>query len=206
MKKLLSYALVLMMVLAFAVPVLATTADVSMKNLSMTVNYDDTATVGDTVTVTITVTSKSGQNTGYVVVGEEEQEFSLKNNESETYVFNVACDLAGQLDVAVTLAETNGSGKINESKDITITITVLPKPVAFASAAVTSFNPNLQDGNNNNLQFSVEVTLTDGSTYVVNHVESVKGEEKGSKTFDYGDYSVYAAWNDNNWVTACTVI
>ena len=82
-------------------------------------------------------------------------------------------------------------------------------PVAepvFASAEVTSVNTNLQDKNNDNLTFTVTVTLSDGSTYDVDHVESVNGQQKGSTTFDYDEYSVYVAWNDNNKVTFCYVL
>ena len=75
----------------------------------------------------------------------------------------------------------------------------------FQSAKVTSFNKNLQDKNNNNLTFTVTVTLSDGSTYTVNHAEKVNGGQKGNKTFNYGNYKVYAAWNDNNTVTTCEV-
>jgi len=75
----------------------------------------------------------------------------------------------------------------------------------FVKAAVKSFNANLQNGNNGNLKFVVTVTLSDGSTYEVEHTEKVKGGEKGSKTFDYGDYKVSVTWNDNNKVTKCEV-
>ena len=76
----------------------------------------------------------------------------------------------------------------------------------FASAEVTSFNTNLQNANNGNLKFTVTVTLSDGSTYDVDHAENVNGGEKGNKTFVYGDYSVKAVWNDNNKVTSVTVL
>ena len=41
--------------------------------------------------------------------------------------------------------------------------------------------------------------------YTVDHAEKVNGQQKGNKTFDYGDYKVYVAWNDNNKVTTCIV-
>jgi len=82
---------------------------------------------------------------------------------------------------------------------------VVEDPV-FASAIVSAFSDNLQDKGNHNLTFTVTVTLSDGSTSPVFHAEKVNGEEKGNKTFDYGDYSVFVKWNDNNWVTKCEVL
>ena len=82
---------------------------------------------------------------------------------------------------------------------------VVKEEVVFEFAEVASYNSNLQDKNNDNLTFTVTVTMSDGSTYDVEHVESVNGGQKGSKTFDYANYSVYVAWNDNNKVTNCEV-
>jgi|GEM_PF-6746602 len=86
-----------------------------------------------------------------------------------------------------------------------LTVTAQYEHVIFKSAEVISFNKNLQNGNNNNLKFAVRVTMTDGSTYVVDYVENVKGGQKGSKALDYGDYKVSVAWNDNNMVTKCEI-
>jgi len=76
----------------------------------------------------------------------------------------------------------------------------------FVSAEVTSFSKNLQDSNNANLTFSVTVKMSDGSTFIENHAERVNGQESGNKTFTYANYSVYAAWNDNNTVITCKVV
>jgi len=76
----------------------------------------------------------------------------------------------------------------------------------FVSAVVTSFSTNLQNGNNNNFKFSVTVTMSDGSTFVEDHTETINAQQSGSKTFDYANYSVYVAWNDNNTVTTCKVV
>jgi len=83
-----------------------------------------------------------------------------------------------------------------------------PDPVdpEFASAKITSYTQNLQNGNNENLRFVVTITLTDGSTLTVNHAESVNGQQSGSAVFDYGNYQVRAQWNDNNWVTSLSII
>ena len=86
-----------------------------------------------------------------------------------------------------------------------LTVTAKYDLIVVKSAVVTSFIKNLQGGNNNNLKFTVLVTMTDGSTYVVNHVESIKGGQKGSKVFDYGGYAVDVVWNDNNMVTKCEI-
>ena len=80
-----------------------------------------------------------------------------------------------------------------------------PKEPVFVSAEVTWFNRNLQNANNGNLKFTVTVTMSDGSTYDFTHAETVNGGQKGSKTFDYGDYEVSVVWNDNNTVTKCEV-
>ena len=78
--------------------------------------------------------------------------------------------------------------------------------LVFASAKVTSYSTNLQNANNGNLKFTVTVTMSDGSTYDVDHAEKVSGGQKGNKTFNYGDYSVKAVWNDNNNVTSVEVL
>jgi hypothetical protein len=75
----------------------------------------------------------------------------------------------------------------------------------YKTAAVTNVNKNLQGGSNNNLSFTVTVTYTNGTAYTINHAERVNGGQKGNKTFDYGDYTIYVAWNDNNTVTTCEV-
>ena len=72
-------------------------------------------------------------------------------------------------------------------------------------ATVTTFGKNLQDKNNQNLTFTVVITLSDGSQLTVNHAEKVNGQQKGSTTFIYNGYKVYVAWNDNNTVTTCEV-
>jgi hypothetical protein len=84
-------------------------------------------------------------------------------------------------------------------------LVIIPRLVC-ESAVVSSYNKNLQDKNNENLRFTVTVTLSDGSSYDVNHAEKVNGQQKGSKTFVYEGYSVYVAWNDNNTVTTCIVV
>jgi len=88
--------------------------------------------------------------------------------------------------------------ELMEQMDIYATI----KP---PDAVVTSFNKNLQNNNNNNLKFTVTVTVYDGTTFDVNHVERINGQQKGSRTFEYDLYTVYVAWNDNNTVTVCEV-
>ena len=75
----------------------------------------------------------------------------------------------------------------------------------FISAKVTSYNKSLQGGNNNKLIFTVTVVMSDNTVYNVNHEENVKGDQKGSKTFNYDMYKVYVAWNDNNTVTTCEI-
>jgi len=73
------------------------------------------------------------------------------------------------------------------------------------SKDVTSFTANLQGGNNGNLKFVVTITLSDGSAYDIEHAEKINAGQKGSKIFDYGDYRVSVAWNDNNKVTKCEI-
>ena len=87
-----------------------------------------------------------------------------------------------------------------------ITLTAVFEEIYITSAVVKSFNTNLQNKNNNNLEFVVTVTYSDGTAYDVSHAEKVNGGQKGNKTFTYDDYTVYAAWNDNNKVTTCEVI
>jgi hypothetical protein len=84
------------------------------------------------------------------------------------------------------------------SGDLTVT-------AHYKTAAVTSFNKNLQNSGNNNLTFAVTVTFSYGTSYTVSHADKVNGGQKGNKTFDYGEYTVYVAWNDNNSVTTCEV-
>jgi len=76
----------------------------------------------------------------------------------------------------------------------------------FVSAVVTSFSTNLQNGNNNNFKFSVTVTMSDGSTLVEDHTETINAQQSGSKTFVYANYSVFVQWNGNNKVTTCRVL
>ena len=73
----------------------------------------------------------------------------------------------------------------------------------FVSAKITSYNKSLQ--NTDRLTFTVTVTMSDGTIYDVNHEEKVVGGQKGSKSFNYDIYVVYAAWNDNNTVTNCEI-
>jgi len=84
---------------------------------------------------------------------------------------------------------------------------------------VTSFNANLQGGNNSNLTFTVRVTMNDGrvnmtdgsvrtpnpTVYILNHAEKVNAGQKGSRIFVYPNYAINAVWNDNNKVTSVTV-
>ena len=85
------------------------------------------------------------------------------------------------------------------------------KRLYIKNATIVSWNKNLQDLNNQNLRFTVELEMSDGTTVLVNHAEKVNGQQKGNKTFEYsypgydGVYNVYAAWNDNNMVTACEI-
>jgi hypothetical protein len=103
---------------------------------------------------------------------------------------------------------TCGELSFAEFKNIEIWTKTVPGPLSL-NAQVTSFNKNLQDKNNQNLKFTVTVTLRNGITYTVDHAEKVNGQQKGTKTFIYdtpdGSYSVYVAWNDNNTVTTCEV-
>jgi len=87
----------------------------------------------------------------------------------------------------------------------TVTIPKLEKPTVV-SAEVTSCNEDLQDKNNDNLRFTVRVTLSDDTTIDVSHAETVNGGQAGHKTFDYDGYSVCVEWNDNNTVTVCKVV
>ena len=123
MKKLLSLALVLTMVLAFTVPALAAT---ETKNLAMEISYDAEVFVGDNATVTVNVGPASGKVTGYVQIGEEVQSFEIANKAYQTFYFDIACNEVGSLDLTVTLAETNGSGKVQSSASEVATIEVLP--------------------------------------------------------------------------------
>ena len=78
--------------------------------------------------------------------------------------------------------------------------------IEFDFATVKSFTASMQNGNNNNLKFVVTVTMTDGTQFDIEHAEKVNGGQKGSKTFNYGYYSVTAAWNDNNKVTSVVIV
>ena len=131
MKKLLTLALVLALVAAMAVPAMATT--VAMKNLRMDITQDYEVFVGDDATISVVVTSTSGANRGTLIVGEETRNFSLKNRESATFSFEVACYEVGEQRISVTLNETNGSGKINETRNTDITITVKPEWVVISA-------------------------------------------------------------------------
>ena len=105
----------------------------------------------------------------------------------------------GTYTATVTVSGANGiTAEFSVSFQVTAASTVF-----FVSADVTSVNKNLQGGNNNNLKFVVTVTMSDGSKYTVDHVESVNGQQKGSKTFVYTNYRVNVVWNDNNTVTKC---
>ena len=90
-----------------------------------------------------------------------------------------------------------------------LTVTAIFESVVVSNAKVTSFNKNLQDKNNQNLRFTVEMTLSNGEVFTIDHAEKVNGQQKGNKTFTfntpYGSYSVFVAWNDNNTVTTCEV-
>jgi DNA-directed RNA polymerase subunit RPC12/RpoP len=82
----------------------------------------------------------------------------------------------------------------------------LPKlTVNLQNTYVSWFNKNLQNTNSQNLAFKVTVALSDGSTFINDHNEKVDNQQKGSKTFAYAYYSVYAVWDDNNTVTTCVV-
>ena len=85
-------------------------------------------------------------------------------------------------------------------------IPILVEEPVFDSARVTSFSINLQDKNNDNLWFTVEITLSDGSTSETTYYQTVNGGQEGSKTFGFEDFSVFVRWNDNNTVTICEVI
>jgi hypothetical protein len=80
-----------------------------------------------------------------------------------------------------------------------------PAPPVVPTDATATYNSNLQGGNNNRLFFTVTVTYSDGSTKVVNHEENVSGGNRGNKTFNFDEYSVYAVWNSSNTVTSLTV-
>jgi len=90
-----------------------------------------------------------------------------------------------------------------------LTFTATWEEISAINAKVISYNKNLQDKNNQNLVFTVEVTTTDGTKHIINHAEKVNGQQKGSKTFKYdtpyGSYNVNVAWNDNNTVTVCEI-
>jgi uncharacterized repeat protein (TIGR02543 family) len=82
--------------------------------------------------------------------------------------------------------------------------------ITISSVKVKNFNKNLQNSNNSNLKFTVEITLSDGTVAKVDHSEKVKGSQKGNSTFtysylDYGTYKIYAAWNGKNTVTTVEV-
>ena len=82
--------------------------------------------------------------------------------------------------------------------------------ITITNVKIKNFNKNLQDKNNQNLQFTVEITLSNGTVIEVVHAEKVNGQQKGSKTFtysylSYGTYQITAAWNDNNTVTSVVV-
>ena len=80
---------------------------------------------------------------------------------------------------------------------------VIPKLTATGASA--SYNKNLQDKGNQNLTFTITLTLSDETTLNFNHAEKVNGGQKGTKTFEYDDYTVVAVWNDNNMVTSMAV-
>ena len=112
------------------------------------------------------------------------------------YIF-VGWSLDGTVDTIVT-ADTIMDTPVDH------TLIAVWEEIVFVSAEVTSFNKNLQD-KNNSVKFTVTVTMSDGSTFTVEHTEKINGGQKGSKIFDYGDYKVSVAWNDNNTVTKCEV-
>ena len=143
---------------------------------------------GDLINVWITVTDGDDVFTVTIPV-----HASFKSGEFEVGPFTVFLELSG-------------NGVVPGS----VVITKFPPPVVeeptFVSAEVTWSNENLQDKNNDNFRFTVTVTMSDGSTFDVDHAETVNGQESGRATFNYDDYSVFVRWNDNNRVTACRVV
>ncbi|MCL1981893.1 MAG: hypothetical protein FWG53_02215 [Clostridiales bacterium] len=82
--------------------------------------------------------------------------------------------------------------------------------LGITGMAITSYSKNLQDKNNSDLKFTVEFTVSDGTTIEATHTEKVNGQQKGSKSFTYtapdnSNYTVYVEWNDNNKVTYCSL-
>jgi len=91
--------------------------------------------------------------------------------------------------------------------------------VTFAAAFVISYFANLKSlqgvngnsnssnssSNSNNMRFTVYVLMSDGSFGIVDHAEYIDAGEMGSTMFDYGIYSVFVAWNDNQRVVTCEV-
>jgi len=107
---------------------------------------------------------------------------------------------AGTYDVR-TRATLNAFASSVRSAVVTTTV----EPVFDYAEVLPGFSKNLQGGNNNNFRFTVRVYFSD-TTYIDElKIVSINGGQKGNRTFDYGNYSVYVAWNDNNTVTTCEV-
>ncbi|MDR2035249.1 MAG: carboxypeptidase-like regulatory domain-containing protein [Coriobacteriales bacterium] len=145
MKKLLPFALVFSLMFVLALPAFAASSEVAMKNLSMSICYDDEVYVGESSTVTIVVTSLSGNNKGSLTVGGDTTYFELKNKASETFTFVFTYEEAGIYCETIVLAEVNGSGKTLETTCEEITIVVNKPEVTEPMAQLTGSVFNAHD-------------------------------------------------------------
>ena len=133
----------------------------------------------------------------------------------------VTCEVCGE-EISYTVLEKPGHNHVlTGHKDATYyeegydeytcsrcgdTYRVIIPQLTVEGAKVASYNKNLQDKGNQNLTFTITLTLSDGVTTLdFQHAESVNGGQKGTKTFIYDEYTVVVAWNDNNTVTSIAV-
>ena len=75
-----------------------------------------------------------------------------------------------------------------------------PEAVYVLSSAVTSASKS-----GANLKFTVTANMSDGTKIVKDHTEKVAGGQSGNGSFAYENYSVYAAWVNNNTVSVCEI-
>ena len=101
------------------------------------------------------------------------------------------------------------SGGIRVAESGNVIKVLYTEVIVLETAIVSSFSKSLDNKNEENLQFVVSITLSDKNTYEVKHYEKVNDASKGNKFFVYntvyGNYTVYAEWNDDKTVTVCEV-
>ncbi|MCL2046382.1 MAG: sigma-70 family RNA polymerase sigma factor [Oscillospiraceae bacterium] len=102
---------------------------------------------------------------------------------------------------------SNGTIIVGQSDNV---IRVLYNKIGdLDTARVTYFSSSLQGSGEENMKFTVHITLADGRSFTVDHFEKVDERSKGNKFFlydtAYGSYTVYVAWDDNSIVTSCEI-